>query len=192
MRLQVLVVTRGQNDHRLVSQMNLQCDAIFGNQCDRHTSEIFCYNGYTIRYESRAECGVGFNRNTVWMYADADICLFADDDVRYWNGYTERVLAEFVRHPEADVILFTAPIQSGRNTRFQNGRASTGTMPSAMAHTASLSARLVSNKCTLRSPFCSVEAPAMAPGKIRFFYTTVASADCGFMQVPSFSAKSPI
>ena len=73
---------------------------------------------------------------TVWMYADADICLFADDDVRYWNGYTERVLAEFARHPEADVILFNfhSTNQSGRNTRFQNGRASTGTMPSAMAH----------------------------------------------------------
>ena len=48
MRLQVLVVTRGQNDHRLVSQMNLQSDAVFGNQCGRHISEIFCYNGYTI------------------------------------------------------------------------------------------------------------------------------------------------
>ena len=119
MRLQVLVVTRGQNDHRLLSQMNLQSYAVFGNQCGRHISEIFCYNGYTIRYESRAECGVGFNRNTVWMYADADICLFADDDVRYWNGYTERVLAEFARHPEADVILFNFHSTNPKRQEYQ-------------------------------------------------------------------------
>lgn len=106
MRLQVLVATMNQNDHSLLEKMNIQSEAIVGNQCDRNEMEQFLYQGHPIRYCSFQERGVGLNRNNAFMRADADVCLFSDDDVRYHDGYAAQVLDEFARHPEADVIVF--------------------------------------------------------------------------------------
>lgn len=106
MRLQVLIATMQQTDHSLLERMNIQSDAIVGNQCGRNEVERFDYNGHSICYCSFQERGVGLNRNNAWMRADAEICLFADDDVRYRDHYAELILEEFARHPEADLIVF--------------------------------------------------------------------------------------
>ena len=39
MTLQVLVAAMNQRDHALPEQMNLQSDALIGNQCDRNAVE---------------------------------------------------------------------------------------------------------------------------------------------------------
>ena len=106
MTLQVLVAAMNQRDHALPEQMNLQSDALIGNQCDRNAVEEFSYRGHCIRYYSFAERGVGLNRNTTLMRASADIVLFADEDVVYANGYADTVLRAYAEHPEADVIVF--------------------------------------------------------------------------------------
>ena len=106
MSIQVLVATMHQNDHSLPEKMNLQSDAIVGNQCDRNEIESFEWNGHTIRYLSFAERGVGLNRNNALMRADADICLFADDDMVYVDGYPEKIEEAFRQNPRADVIVF--------------------------------------------------------------------------------------
>ncbi len=50
--------------------------------------------------------GVGINRNIALMYADADICMFADDDVRYVDDMKDIIVNEFESHPDADIIIF--------------------------------------------------------------------------------------
>ena len=106
MRVQVLVAAMHQQDHSLLAKMNIQSDAIVGNQCDRNEIESFEWNGHRVTYLSFAERGVGLNRNNSLMRADGDICLFADDDMRYCDGYVETVLRAFEEHPDADVIIF--------------------------------------------------------------------------------------
>lgn len=106
MRVQVLIATMHQSDHSLLEKMNIQSDAIVGNQCERNTVEEFIWNGHSIKYLNFAERGVGLNRNNVLMRANADICLFADDDMVYENGYADTVRAAFTENPEADVIVF--------------------------------------------------------------------------------------
>lgn len=106
MTLQVLVAAMHQDDHALPEKMNLQTDALIGNQCDRNAVEEFDYHGHCIRYYSFAERGVGLNRNTTLMRASADIVLFADADVVYADGYADTVLRAYAEHPKADVILF--------------------------------------------------------------------------------------
>ena len=95
-----------QSSHSLLDRMNIQSEAIVGNQCGWNEVEQFLYRGFPVRCYSFQERGVGLNRNNAFMRADADICLFADDDVRYCDGYADLVLNEFARHPEADVIVF--------------------------------------------------------------------------------------
>ena len=105
-RIQVLVATMNQTDHSLVKRMNLQTDAIIGNQCDRNEIEKFECDGLQITYLSFAERGVGLNRNNALMRAEADVCLFADDDMVYVDDYVEKVQKAFQQFPDADVIAF--------------------------------------------------------------------------------------
>ena len=50
MKVQVLVAAMNQNDHSLLKKMNINSDAIIGNQCDRNGIESFKYKGHDIMY----------------------------------------------------------------------------------------------------------------------------------------------
>lgn len=106
MTVQVLVAAMNQKDHSLLEKMNIQSDAIVGNQCDQNSIEEFEWNGHKIRYLNFAERGVGLNRNNTLMRATGDICLFADDDMRYVDGYAPLIEKAFLDVPDADVIVF--------------------------------------------------------------------------------------
>lgn len=106
MKIQVLVATMHQTDHSLLEKMNIQTDAIVGNQCDRNEIEEFEWNGHKIQYLSFAERGLSQNRNNALIRADADVCLLADDDMVYDNNYAQTVEEAFNNHPDADVIIF--------------------------------------------------------------------------------------
>lgn len=116
MRIQVLVAAMNQNDYSLPAKMRIKCDAIIGNQCDHNDIEEVIWQGHKIKYLHFAERGVGLNRNNALMRADADICLFADDDMVYCDDYLEKVKTAFKRHPDADVIAFN--IMEEHPTRF--------------------------------------------------------------------------
>lgn len=106
MSIQVLIATMNQNDYSLINKMNIQSDAIVGNQCDRNSIEKFEYNKHSIIYLNFAERGVGLNRNNALMRANADYCLFADDDMVYVDNYVEIIEKMFNKFPDADVIIF--------------------------------------------------------------------------------------
>lgn len=106
MRLQVLVSTMNQTDFSLPERMNLQSDAIVINQCDRHDHEVIRFRNHRIQYYSFSERGIGLSRNTGLMRADADICLFGDDDVTYVDGYNDMIIQAFEDNPSADILFF--------------------------------------------------------------------------------------
>lgn len=62
MKIEVLVAAMNQCDYSLLSKMNIQSDAIIGNQCDRNSIEHIGYNGNRIKYLSFNERGVGLIR----------------------------------------------------------------------------------------------------------------------------------
>lgn len=106
MKIQVLVAAMNQTDHSLIEKMNIKTDAIVGNQCNFNSVEKFNIDNQQILYLNFAEKGVGLNRNNALMRADADICLFADDDMVYVNNYAEIIENVFRDNPLADVIVF--------------------------------------------------------------------------------------
>lgn len=106
MKLQVLVATMHQTDHRLLERMNIQTDAIVVNQCDRNEVERFTFRGHDILWLSCNERGIGLSRNNALMRAWGDILLFADEDVIYEDGYAEIILDTFEKHPQNDLIVF--------------------------------------------------------------------------------------
>lgn len=106
MKLQLLVATMHQTDRSLPQKMNIQCDAIIGNQCDRNGIEQTEWQGHRITWLDFAERGLSRNRDNALLRADADICLLADDDLVYDDGYVDSVCRAFEEHPDADMIVF--------------------------------------------------------------------------------------
>lgn len=114
MKIQVLVATVGQTDYSLLEKMNIQTDAIVANQCDKNQIDDLEWRGHRIRYLNFAERGVGLNRNNALMRADGDICLFADDDMVYVDGYDDIVRRAFEEILQADVIVFNLTEKSSK------------------------------------------------------------------------------
>lgn len=112
-RFQILCVTMNQKDFSKIKEMNIHSDVVFANQSGRTAFEQIEFEGHTAKMITTNTRGVGINRNLGLMYADAEICLFADDDVTYVDDMEERVLREFDAHPEADVMIFNLDITDG-------------------------------------------------------------------------------
>lgn len=103
---EVLVSTVHLQNTDLPEKMNLQTDAIIVNQTDTHSYRQWHHRGHRIRCYSFAERGVGLSRNTALMRSEGDICILADDDMVFRDGYCAMVRRWFEKHPSADVIIF--------------------------------------------------------------------------------------
>lgn len=111
---EILCVTMHQKDFSKIQEMNIHSDVVFANQADGTSMEEMEFEGHRARMITTDTRGVGMNRNFALLYAQGDICLFADDDVTYHDDMEERVLAEFDAHPDADVIIFHLDTDSER------------------------------------------------------------------------------
>ena len=105
-RFEILCVTMNQADFSKIHSMNIHSDVVFANQTNKTNFEILSFDGHVAKMISTETCGVGVNRNLSLIYASADICLFADDDIKYKDDVERIVLSEFDSHPDADVFIF--------------------------------------------------------------------------------------
>lgn len=117
-RLQVLVATMHQTDFSLIQKMNIQADVIIANQADEDSVKEYDFGPYHAKMITTTTRGVGANRNIALAAADAEIVLFADDDVIYNDGAFDRILRAFDDLPQADLIAFGVDItKAGTVTR---------------------------------------------------------------------------
>ena len=103
---EILCATMHQNDFSKIKEMNIHSDVVFANQCDHTSYDEIEFEGHTAKMISTQTRGVGKNRNLGLIYASADICLLADDDVVYNDGYEKTVLDFYKKNPDADVVVF--------------------------------------------------------------------------------------
>lgn len=118
MNLQVLVSAVGQDVSTLAERMHLESDAIIINQADTFAVQEYEHAGKNICCYSFAEKGVGLSRNNALLRATADIILFSDEDIVYDAGYEQKILREFEKHPEADMLLFNMRVGESRVTYY--------------------------------------------------------------------------
>lgn len=105
-KFEILCVTMNQDDFSKIDEMNIRSNVIFANQANRTAFEERGINNHTCKMITTDTRGVGINRNLALMYADAEICLFADDDVKYVDELEEIVVGEFEKYPQADIFIF--------------------------------------------------------------------------------------
>lgn len=123
MKVQLLISAMQKNPKELIAGMNVTSDAILINQCDKYGFESFSVqdtNGQDreIKAYSFKEKGVGLSRNNALLRADKEICLFSDEDIVYEKDYEKRIIDEFEKHKEADVLLFNVEVCEKRRTYF--------------------------------------------------------------------------
>ena len=116
MELQLLISAVNQDPAKLAEKMNIRCDGILINQCSHFGYEEIEREGHRIRVYSLREKGVGVSRNNALLRADRDICLFSDEDIVYEDDYPEKVIGEFEKHPQADMLLFNVEVCKSRRT----------------------------------------------------------------------------
>lgn len=118
MKLQVLVSAVKQDVSIMAQKMHLESDAIIINQTDCFAQEVYEHEGKKIVCYSFEEKGVGLSRNNALLRATGDILLFADEDIVYDKGYEEKILTEFAKHLEADMLLFNVRVGESRATYY--------------------------------------------------------------------------
>lgn len=116
-RLEILCATMHQKDFSKIQQMNIHSNVVFANQADTTAYDELEFEDHLARMITTTTRGVGINRNLGLMYAQGEICLFADDDVSYDDDMESRVLAEFDAHLDADIIVFHFNTDSDRKQK---------------------------------------------------------------------------
>lgn len=106
-------------DESLYDAMNLQTDAVIINQCDKNEEKNFVKDGHGYRFLSYSERGVGNSRNRALAAAEGDILLFADEDIRYVDGYEKIVVNAFRKNPTADAVIFNITVHGGEREEVQ-------------------------------------------------------------------------
>lgn len=106
MMLQVLVATMHQDDFSIADKMNICCDCVIANQADYEAIAVRENSDYHQKMITTKTRGVGLNRNIALLASTADIVLFADDDVVYYDDMPKQVIKAFEDFPKADVIVF--------------------------------------------------------------------------------------
>ena len=121
MQLEMLISSVEQVAEELIKKMNPECDAVLINQCDRDAEEKLSLGHVQVKVLHCNERGVGKSRNLAIENATKDILLFADEDIVYRSGYAADVVAEFAKHPEADLLLFNVKVCPERKTYWNEG-----------------------------------------------------------------------
>ena len=111
MRLQVLLSAMFLEDDSYIDSLNITGEAVVVNQCDRenkatYTRKSAAGSEQRITYIETKERGLSKSRNMAIASADADVCILCDNDVEYLPDYEIRIKDGFLKHPDADLIVF--------------------------------------------------------------------------------------
>lgn len=116
LKVQVLVSTVEHDAAKLYKKMNIDTDAVIVNQCSKYDYEEFELPGGNVKCFNMKERGVGLSRNTALLHANADICLFSDEDIVFFDGLKNNIRETYIKYPDADMIIFNVKVSPARRT----------------------------------------------------------------------------
>ena len=107
-KLTVVVTTMHQTDLEIYKRMNLQTDAVIGNQAADNWERAEIIDGHGVKMVTTDKRGTSLNRNTAMDNVDlsAEYVMFSDDDLCFYDGYEQMVLDAFATLPDVDAVKF--------------------------------------------------------------------------------------
>ncbi len=121
-KLEVLCATMNQTDFKKVEQMNIQSDVVFANQTNDTRYDEIAIGENLAKMISTQTKGVGINRNLALLYSSGDYLLFADDDMKYVDGYADIVEEAFNKNAKADCVIFNIDTVGSDIARRRNAK----------------------------------------------------------------------
>jgi len=106
MSVQILVSTMFQEDFKLIDAMKINSNAIIINQTNENRIINIDKLENQILWINSTDRGLSRSRNTAIINSTAEICILADDDLIYREGYSEIVNRYFIENPTVDIITF--------------------------------------------------------------------------------------
>ncbi|MGI6213339.1 MAG: glycosyltransferase [Christensenellales bacterium] len=106
MKIEVLVSTMYRKDFDLIKKMNIKGDAVIINQTDKDGYAEADTEKGKAKFISTTDRGLSVSRNAAIKAASGEVCLIADDDLRYADDYIEGVKKAYLELPRADIIVF--------------------------------------------------------------------------------------
>lgn len=111
MDLETLVTTMHMKDCEadvldLFRRMNIQSDAIIANQTDYNSLKVYEFGNCTVKVINTDTRGSSKNRNIAIGLSTSEYLVFADDDMRFYDGYVEAMEREMASCPFMDSIKF--------------------------------------------------------------------------------------
>ncbi|RGC45097.1 glycosyltransferase [Absiella sp. AM29-15] len=120
-KIEVLVATMNQINLNKVKEMNIQSDVIFANQSNKYDYIEEMIKNKKVKMITTPYRGVGRNRNIGLMASEAEICILADDDMKFSDFYPDEVKKAFKKVSKADVLIFNInTIPEGKVNRRRN------------------------------------------------------------------------
>ncbi len=110
MDIEVLVSCMNEKDYSIISRSNIQSNVVVVNQCDVNKREEFSFtdaNGKSWKalFISTTERGLSRSRNMAIENSTCDICVVADDDEVFADGYRDIILENHRKYAEG-IITF--------------------------------------------------------------------------------------
>lgn len=104
MDIEVLISTMDlKNQKELVKAMNIKKNLIINQVKEKTLNNVEIGSN---RLYSFQEKGLSKSRNKAIEHSDAEICVIADDDIRYENNYDTIIEQGYKKYPDADIIAF--------------------------------------------------------------------------------------
>lgn len=121
MRVEVLLATMHQDNTKIIEEMNISTDVTVINQTNEESIQEFILKEKNVQWINSKARGLSRSRNDAIYNARNEVCLLADDDMVYRDGYEEVVLNAFKDHPDADIIVFgIKSIESQKTVGFKS------------------------------------------------------------------------
>lgn len=116
--IELLIATVNcDNIRNLVTKMNIETNCVVSNQNGIVDYDEYIIKGNSIKCYSLNSLGVGINRNNALFNSTAEICVLADDDIEYYNDYSQIIEDSFRAYQDVDLIIFN--LDDKENKRYK-------------------------------------------------------------------------
>ena len=95
-----------QEDFRILEKTRISTDVVVINQCKKNAAVEFEFGSKKVRWIDKADRGLSKSRNLAIENASGNVCLLADDDLIYVDGYEKIVDEQFLKFPDSDILTF--------------------------------------------------------------------------------------
>lgn len=119
--LEVLVSTMCRDEMQFLQEIGIASPVVVINQngeCGEYETAVV---GNRVKVICSNRTGLSRSRNLAMEHASSDVCVIADDDLRYEPSYVETILAAYHEYPSADIIAFRVDrVGTGRPKVFRD------------------------------------------------------------------------